>query len=171
MIPLGRLRTCSGLISGTTSGTSGSIRNAPELSTTITPRAAASGAHSAATSSGTSNMATSIPSKTSGDSSWTASDSPRTINSRPAERLEATTRMSPQTFFREASNPHITVPTAPVAPIPAKLGKSLIEVLPSGSAIDDGLDITTEVECVVHRPDGSVEVGIAADDRHPDLRG
>ena len=36
----------SALTSGTTSGTSGSIRNAPELSTTTAPRAAATGAHS-----------------------------------------------------------------------------------------------------------------------------
>ena len=34
------------LTSGTTSGTSGSIRNAPELSTATAPRAAATGAHS-----------------------------------------------------------------------------------------------------------------------------
>ena len=38
---------CSALTSGTTSGTSGSIRNAPELSTTTAPRAAAIGAHCA----------------------------------------------------------------------------------------------------------------------------
>ena len=45
MIPLGRLRPAPGLTSGTTSGTSGSIRNAPELSTTTAPCAAAIGAH------------------------------------------------------------------------------------------------------------------------------
>ncbi len=65
MMPFGRLATFSGLTSGTTSGTSGSIRNAPELSTTTAPRATATGAHCADTSSGTSNMATSMPSKTS----------------------------------------------------------------------------------------------------------
>ena len=59
---LGPVGGCSGLTSGTTSGTSGSIRNAPELSTTTAPRAAATGAHCADTSSGTSNMATSTPS-------------------------------------------------------------------------------------------------------------
>jgi len=37
-IPRGRLRSASLLTSGTTSGTSGAIRNAAELSTTITPR-------------------------------------------------------------------------------------------------------------------------------------
>src|SRR5581483_1707948 len=60
-MPLGRLARCSGLTSGTTSGTSGSIRKAPELSTATAPRAAATGAHWADTSSGTSNMATSMP--------------------------------------------------------------------------------------------------------------
>ena len=61
MIPFGRRLTSSGLTSGTTSGTSGSILKAPELSTQIAPRDAAIGAHSAETSSGTSNIATSIP--------------------------------------------------------------------------------------------------------------
>ncbi len=64
MMPFGRTLAASGLISGTTSGTSGSIRNAPDLSITTTPRAAATGAHSADTSSGTSNMARSTPSNT-----------------------------------------------------------------------------------------------------------
>ena len=57
----------SALTSGTTSGTSGSIRNAPELSTAIAPRDTATGAHSALISSGTSNIAMSTPSKASGD--------------------------------------------------------------------------------------------------------
>ena len=38
MMPRGRSRAWAGLTSGTTSGTSGSIRNAPELSTTTAPR-------------------------------------------------------------------------------------------------------------------------------------
>jgi len=43
MMPLGRIRAASGFTSGTTNGTSGSIRNAPELSTATAPRAAAIG--------------------------------------------------------------------------------------------------------------------------------
>ena len=100
MMPFGRFRTASGLTSGTTSGTSGSIRNEPELSTTTTPLAAAIGAHSAETSSGTSNIATSTPSKTSGARAWTSTCSPRTSSSLPAERAEATRRISPQTSSR-----------------------------------------------------------------------
>src|SRR2546421_404150 len=89
MIPFGRLRTCSGLISGTTSGTSGSIRNAAELSTATAPRAAAIGAHCADTSSGTSNIATSTPSNASSVIACTVSSAPRTTIVFPAERGEA----------------------------------------------------------------------------------
>ena len=64
--PQGRTRACAGLTPGTTSGTSRFARKAPLLSTTTAPRDAATGAHSAATSLGTSNTATSTPSKTSG---------------------------------------------------------------------------------------------------------
>ena len=77
MMPLGRLRVWSGLISGTTSGTSRSMRNAPELSTATAPRVTATGAHSAETSSGTSNIATSTPSNASAVSSRTVNSSPR----------------------------------------------------------------------------------------------
>ena len=52
MIPLGRLRTWRGLTSGTTSGMSGSPRSAELLSMTTAPRAAAIGAHRAATIEG-----------------------------------------------------------------------------------------------------------------------
>ena len=45
IIPLGRLSTSSGLTSETTSGTSGSLRHAEELSTTTAPAAANLGAY------------------------------------------------------------------------------------------------------------------------------
>ncbi len=63
MIPLGRLNASLGFTSGTTRGTSGSIRKAPDLSITTTPCSAATGAHASDTSSGTSNMAISTPSE------------------------------------------------------------------------------------------------------------
>ncbi len=125
MMPFGRLRAARALTSGTTRGTSGSIRNEPELSTAIAPRSAAIGAHSAETSSGTSNIATSTPSNTSGASAWTSTSSPRTGSLRPAERAEATSRISPQTFCRVDRIWRITVPTAPVAPTMASEGRSL----------------------------------------------
>ena len=89
-------RPASALTSGTTSGTSGSIRNAPELSTTTAPRAAATGAHCADTASGTSNMATSTPSKTSGASACDRRRPRRApaASGRPTA-AEATSRISP----------------------------------------------------------------------------
>ena len=102
------------------------MRNAPELSTTTAPRDAAIGAHSAETSSGTSNIATSIPSKASGESATTVNSSPRHINFLPALRADAIKRISPQTSVRSDKMPSITVPTAPVAPTTAKDGFLLI---------------------------------------------
>ena len=122
-IPLGRRPRSSGLTSGTTSGTSGSIRKAPELSTATAPRAAATGAHCAEISSGTSNMATSMPSKASTERATTSVSRPRTISFRPAERGEAISLISPQTSSRVDSRSSITVPTAPVAPTTASAGR------------------------------------------------
>ena len=73
MIPSGRFFTCSGLTSGTTSGTWSFILNAPELSTATAPRWAAIGAQISEISSGTSNIAISMPSNASGVSSTTVS--------------------------------------------------------------------------------------------------
>ncbi len=128
MIPRGRIRTACGLTSGTTSGTSGSIRNVPELSTTTAPLAAARGAHCSATSSGTSNMATSTPSKASSVSATTSVSSPRTASLRPAERGEAISRISPQISARWDRIWRMTVPTAPVAPTTASVGRPDLRV-------------------------------------------
>ncbi|CAB4832811.1 unannotated protein [freshwater metagenome] len=122
IIPLGRFLISCGLTSGTISGTSASIRNAPELSTTTAPRAAAIGAHSAEISSGTSNIATSMPSKASGDSATTVSSWPRHISFFPALRAEAIKRISPHTSLRSDKILSMTVPTAPVAPTTANDG-------------------------------------------------
>ena len=126
IIPRGRCFTISGFTSGTTSGTSASIRNAPELSTTTAPREAAIGAHSAETSSGTSNIATSMPSNASGDNATTVSSSPRHLSFFPALRAEAIKRISPHTSGRSDKMLSITVPTAPVAPTTASDGLLLI---------------------------------------------
>ena len=126
MIPFGRFAAASALTSGTTSGTSGSIRNAPELSTATAPRSAAIGAHRALTSSGTSNSAMSTPSKTSGASAWTVTSSPRTRSTLPADRGEATSRISLHgTLGRASMMSIIVVPTAPVAPTIATTGPCL----------------------------------------------
>ena len=102
------------------------MRNAPELSTATAPRAAAIGAHSAETSSGTSNIATSTPSNASGVSAITVSSSPRQMSFLPALRAEAIRRISPQTSARLERMSSITVPTAPVAPTIARVGLRLI---------------------------------------------
>ena len=122
MIPRGRFFVSCGFTSGTTKGISVSIRNAPELSTITAPRDAAMGAHSADTSSGTSNIATSMPSNASGESATTVSSSPRHFNFLPALRAEAIKRISPHTSVRSLRIESITVPTAPVAPTTASDG-------------------------------------------------
>ncbi len=94
-MPSGRSAASPGLTSGTTSGTWGFIRKVPDLSMTIAPRSAAIGTQVADTSSGTSKIAMSTPSNTSGARAWTATSSPRTDSSLPAERAEATRRISP----------------------------------------------------------------------------
>src|SRR4051812_42574395 len=166
----GRSRSASLLTSGTTSGTSGSIRKAAELSTTVTPRAVAIGAHSSDTSSGTSNMATSTPSNASGVSSRTVSWSPRQLSCLPAERPEARSRISPQTVRREGGNSSMTVPTEPVAPTTASVGCA-IAGLPAGARVYHRFLVATELELIVHSTDGGVEVGVAADHGDADLRG
>ena len=95
IIPFGLFLTCSGFTSGTTSGTSLSIRKAPELSTTTQPLLAATGAHCRDTSSGTSNMAISIPSNASADSATTVNSSPLQISFLPALLADAINLISP----------------------------------------------------------------------------
>ncbi len=62
-MPFGRSCTSPGLTSLTTSGMSGSMRNAAELSTTRAPLSTAWGAHSSARGSSTSMTTRSRPSK------------------------------------------------------------------------------------------------------------
>ena len=131
IIPRGRLRTCSALTSGTTSGTSASIRNAPLLSTAITPIAAAIGAQIAEISSGTSNIATSTPANAACVNSSTITSWPRTWRTLPADRAEANNLISPQTSGLVESRSSITVPTAPVAPTTASVGFFAIINAPS----------------------------------------
>ena len=130
IIPRERFFVSCGFTSGTTSGTSESIRNAPELSTTTAPRETAIGAHSAETSSGTSNIATSMPSNASEVRATTVSSSPRQINFLPALRADAIRRISPQTSVRVERMSSITVPTAPVAPTTARDGLRFIGQIP-----------------------------------------
>src|SRR4051794_29766846 len=190
MMPRGRRLIASLLTSGTTSGTSCCIRNAAELSTTVTPRDTAIGAHSSDTSSGTSNMAMSTPSNASGVSSRTTIFSPRQSSSLPADRADAIKRMSPQTFLRDDNSSRMTVPTEPVAPTTASVGCAMFSppqpcprgprcapstpswrCLPSGAGVHDRLLGAAQLELVVHGAHRRVEIAVAAHYGDPDLGG
>ena len=91
-MPLGIERRAWALTSGTTRGTSGSMRHAEELSTTMAPAAATLGASSFEVAPPAENRATSTPEKSAvAASSTTTSLSPQ-AKVRPADRLEAKAR-------------------------------------------------------------------------------
>ncbi len=115
-IPRLALASSSGLTSETTSGTSSSIRNAEELSTTIAPAAANFGPHAFEMEPPAEKIATSKPSMASSASPTTMRPLPR---SRPAERSLANGTTSEAGNARVSSRSSICVPTAPVAPTTA----------------------------------------------------
>ena len=89
MMPLGGRSASSGLTSATTSGTSGSIRQADELSMTTAPASATRGAVALEAALPLENSARSSPVKSAVSvSSTTTSPSPHG-NVRPADRAEA----------------------------------------------------------------------------------
>src|SRR3990167_4014403 len=98
MIPL-CFAMSSGLISGMTRGTAGSIRKALELSTTTAPALTADGANSRLLSPPAEKRAMSIPAKESWQSSETGYDLPLKEIFFPAERLAANRRNSPMGNF------------------------------------------------------------------------
>ncbi len=89
MIPLGRRAASCGLTSLTTSGTSGSIRQALELSTTTAPAAANAGASALEVAPPAENRAMSMPARSAVAASSTSTSSPRHGRVLPAERAEA----------------------------------------------------------------------------------
>ena len=103
----------------TTSGTAGSMRQALELSMTVAPRRAASGASTRDVSPPAENSAISTPSKASGVASWTVWSVLPTSISRPALRALASSRRSPNGNSRSSSIRIIVPPTTPVAPTTA----------------------------------------------------
>ena len=115
-MPLGRCARSSGLTSAITSGTSGSMRNAAELSTTIAPAAAACGVHSSERSSSTSTMTRSRPSKQPDRRTSHVTSPSRNGSLRPSERGDAYARSSPTGKLRSSRMRSISVPTMPVAP-------------------------------------------------------
>ena len=93
MMPFGGRRASSGLTSDTTSGTSGSIRQAEELSTTIAPAAATLGAAAREAVFPLENRARSRPEKSAVSVSSTVISVPCQSRVRPADRAEAKNRM------------------------------------------------------------------------------
>src|ERR687885_3038947 len=88
-IPLGMRARVLALTSGTTRGTSGSMRQALELSTTTAPARAAGGLYSRLTEAGVLDRTRSTPANASGRSSSTGYVRPRNSTVLPALRSEA----------------------------------------------------------------------------------
>src|SRR5690349_919055 len=148
--------------SGTTSGTSGAIRNALDLSTTTQPRRTASGANRFAVPPPAEKRARSKPSRASSVSSRTSSSSPANGTRRPAERAEANAATSVAGNARSSSTRSTSGPTAPVAPTTAtrRLGTGRLPALG-----DLGL------ERVVQRGDGPLDMLARDHARDLDRRG
>ena len=124
MMPLRASRTAPGLTSLTTSGTSGSIRQAEELSMTIAPAAANRGACSLDVEPPAENSAMSMPDRSAVSASsttiWRTEPSAAGHgNVEPADRDEAKNRISSTGKWRSTSSRRITAPTWPVAPTTA----------------------------------------------------
>src|SRR6478736_2817541 len=128
-MPFGNDARSPGFTSATTSGTSRSLRNAAELSTTFAPAAAASGAHSAASGSSTSTITKSSPSKQPGTSTSHSTSPPANGSLRPSERGDAYARNCDTGNARSSRMRSISVPTKPVAPISPTLTPPLMRLL------------------------------------------
>src|SRR5438132_3906521 len=89
MIPLGIRASAPAFTSGTTSGTSGSMRQALELSTTTAPARAATGLYSRLIAAGVLDRTTSTPANASGRSGSTGYVLPRNSMVLPALRSDA----------------------------------------------------------------------------------
>src|SRR5512141_827586 len=129
----------SGLISGTTSGMSGSIRNAEELSTTTAPEAHAAGANSLLRDAPAENRAMSIPLKASFESSSTGNSCPSNFSFLPTDRSDARSRRFWIGNFRSARIFRKTSPTAPVAPAMATLKRLPLIASPLQRCFLDGV--------------------------------
>src|SRR5262245_15085226 len=124
-IPLGMLRRASALTSGTTSGTSGSMRQALELSTTIAPARAAIGENSRLIDAGVLDRTISTPAKASGRNSSTGYDLPWNSIALPALRSEARNLMERRGNLCSLNTCRMISPTAPVAPTTATPGTTI----------------------------------------------
>ena len=115
-MPLGRSSSSWGLTSDTTSGTSGCMRQADELSMTVAPAAATFSAIARDVVAPAENRAMSMPDQSAVAASSTGMSAPCHGSVRPADRADAKKRMSPTGNSRSASTSRMTPPTCPVAP-------------------------------------------------------
>src|SRR5438445_3802254 len=106
----------SAFTSGTTSGQSGSIRQADELSTTIAPAFAAIGENSLLTDDGVLLSTIWTPANASGRIGSTVYRLPANSTVLPALFSDARNLIDPTGKCRSASTRRIRSPTAPVAP-------------------------------------------------------
>ena len=126
MMPFRASAMASGFTSLTTRGTSGSIRQAEELSMTMAPAAANFGASSFDDAPPAENSAISMPARSAVDASSTRISPPFHGRVGPAERAEARNRTCCIGNSRSSSSRRMTAPTWPVAPTTATTGSRLI---------------------------------------------
>ena len=130
MMLRGWISAASPLISGTTSGTSGSCRKAEELSMTTQPHSAAMGAYLRDRSPPALKSAISTSLKESAVSSSTVSFLPQNSTCFPAERWEASNLREVRGKCLLSRHFIISTPTAPVAPAIATLGCAFVLMRP-----------------------------------------
>ena len=115
-IPFGIEASAEAFASGTTKGTSGSIRHAEELSMTIAPAAATFGASSREAAAPQENKARSKPPKSASATSSTVISPSFHGSIRPADRTDAKKRTLSHGKPLSTRRARITPPTWPVAP-------------------------------------------------------
>ena len=123
----------SGLISGTTSGTSSSMRNADELSTNTAPASTIAGRNARAAPAPTAPSTMSIPLNDSAVASSIGSVSPAKYTRLPTLRALASAFTCETGNRRSAKIFSISCPTAPVAPSTATLYSFIIFLPPARS--------------------------------------
>ena len=172
-MPLGRLRTGVGVDLGDDERHVGVHPERAGVVDDDGARARRRSAPTAAeTSSGTSNIATSTPSKTSGASAWTTTSSPRTRSTLPAERAEATSRISPQTSSRWSRGSRASRCRRRRWRRRRRAWACASAAHRPGASVDHGLALGgVEAERRVDGADRVVELVVAGDDRDADLGG
>src|SRR5690606_25186964 len=177
MMPLAASLTASGFTSDTTSGTSGSSRQADELSTTTAPASANRGACSREVPPPAENSAMSMSARSSvavAARSSTRTSTPANGSVLPAERAEAKNRTAATGSSRSSRRRRITAPTWPVAPTTATFTpcSEMVTMSAPRSRVDDRLAVdAVELERGVHGAHGVVQRVRAGDHRDADLRG